>query len=121
MGHVSLDTKEGQEKNSDETLCGQGLEFPACGHGGSLDGRGGVGICFGGRGDDAGHGEVNSVRLGCGGKGNGEVASVTWPDGPGVCDEKGIPLGRDSSDGGEDDGSREGGLAGGGVRLHAKA
>ena len=47
MGNVGLDTKEGQEKNSDETLCGRGLEFPACGHGGSLDGRGGIGIHFG--------------------------------------------------------------------------
>ena len=47
MGNVGLDTREGQEKNSDETLCGCGLEFPACGHGGSLDGRGGASIHFG--------------------------------------------------------------------------
>ena len=121
MGNVSLDTKEGQEKNSDETLCGRGLELPACGHGGSLDGWGGVGIHFGGQGDGAGSGEADSVRVGCGGKGNGEAAGVTWPDGPGVCDKKGIPLGRGSSDGGDGDGSGEGGLAGGGVRLCAKA
>ena len=46
---------------------------------------------------------------------------MTWPDGPGVCDEKGIPLGRDSSDGGDDDGSREGDSASGGIGLCAKA
>ena len=121
MGNVGLGTKEGQEKNSDETLCGRGLEFPACGHGGSLDGRGGVGIRFSGQGDTAGSGEANSVRVGHGGKGNGEVASVTWPDGPEVCDGKGIPLGRDSGDGGDGDGSGEGDSAGGGIGLCAKA
>ena len=61
------------------------------------------------------------MRVGCGGKGNGEVAGVSWPDGPEVCDEKGIPLGRDSGDGGDGDGSGEGGSAGSGVRLRAKA
>ena len=60
------------------------------------------------------------MRVRRGGKGNGEVAGVTWPDGPEVCDEKGIPLSRDSGDGG-DDGSREGDLAGGGIGLCAKA
>ena len=61
------------------------------------------------------------MQVGHGGKGNGEVASVSWPDGPEVCDEKGIPLGRDSGDDGGDDGSREGDSAGGGIRLGAKA
>ena len=121
MDNIGLDTKEGQEKNSDETLCGQGLKFPARGCGGSLDGQGGVSIHFGGRGDDARSGEANSVQVRHRGKGNGEVASVTWPDGPGVCDEKGIPLGRDSGDGGDDDGSREGDSASGGIRLCSKA
>ena len=64
---------------------------------------------------------MNSVRVECGGKGNGEAAGETWPDGPEVCNEKGIPLGRDSGDGGDSDGSGEGGSAGGGVRLRAKA
>ena len=64
---------------------------------------------------------MNSVQVGRGGKGNGEVAGVTWPDGPEVCDGKGIPLGRDSGDYGGDDGSREGDLAGGGIGLCAKA
>ena len=64
---------------------------------------------------------MDSVQVGHGGKGNGEVAGVTWPDGPEICDKKGIPLGRGSSDGGDSDGSGEGGLASGGVRLRDEA
>ena len=61
------------------------------------------------------------MQVGHGGKGNGEAATETWPDGLEVCDEKGIPLGRDSGGGGDDDGSREGDLASGGIGLRAKA
>ena len=80
---------------------------------------------FGGRVGDAGGVEVNCVRCGVGDKASGEGASMTHLDSLEVCDENGVPLGTDGKGGsanrGDGDSSREGGLASGGVGLHAKA